>query len=113
MERLRVGLIGVGGIARLHYQGYKDNPQAELHAVCDVNHELLQRRVREWGVPKAYTDYRELLADPTVDAVEVITPHHLQNKYAVVRCCCRNQFIHSLGSYLYGCLKAESGIRSR
>jgi predicted dehydrogenase len=30
MERLRVGLIGVGGIARLHALGYQDNPQAEL-----------------------------------------------------------------------------------
>jgi predicted dehydrogenase len=77
MERIRVGLIGVGGISRLHYLGYKDNPQAELHAICDVNNELLQRRVREWGVRKAYSDYRELLSDPAVDAVEVITPHHL------------------------------------
>ena len=77
MERIRVGLIGVGGISSLHHLGYKDNPQAELHAICDVNHELLQRRVREWGVQKAYSDYRELLSDPAVDAVEVITPHHL------------------------------------
>jgi predicted dehydrogenase len=77
MERIRVGLIGVGGISSLHYLGYKDNPQAELHAICDVNKELLQRRVREWGVQKAYSDYRELLSDPAVDAVEVITPHHL------------------------------------
>jgi predicted dehydrogenase len=77
MERIRVGLIGVGGISSLHYLGYKDNPQAELHAICDVNNELLQRRVREWGIPKAYADYRDLLADSKVDAVEVITPHHL------------------------------------
>jgi predicted dehydrogenase len=77
MERIRVGLIGVGGISSLHYLGYQDNPEAELHAICDVNNELLQRRVRDWGVPKAYADYRELLADPKVDAVEVITPHHL------------------------------------
>jgi predicted dehydrogenase len=77
MERIRVGLIGVGNIARLHQLGYKDNPNAELYAVCDIDEKLLQQRASEWEVQKAYTDYRQLLADPKVDAVEVITPHHL------------------------------------
>jgi predicted dehydrogenase len=77
MAKLRVGFIGAGNISNLHYLGYKDNPGAELCAVCDVDEALLQRRVREWGVPKAYADYKQLLADPDVDAVEVIVPHHL------------------------------------
>jgi len=77
MERIRVGLIGVGGIASLHSLGYKDNPKAELYAVCDIDETLLRRRAGEWGAAKAYTDYRQLLADPQVDAGEVITPHHL------------------------------------
>lgn len=77
MERVRVGFIGVGGISRLHYLGYKDNPKGELYAICDIDEGLLQQRAREWGVQTAYTDYRQLLADPNIDAVEVITPHHL------------------------------------
>jgi len=77
MAKLRVGLIGVGRIADLHRLGYVDNPRAELYAVCDVDEGRVQRRTREWGVNKAYTDYRRLLADRNVDAVEVITPHHL------------------------------------
>ncbi|MCX5734866.1 MAG: Gfo/Idh/MocA family oxidoreductase [candidate division NC10 bacterium] len=77
MAKIRVGLIGVGGIARLHAQGYKDNPTGELYAVCDVDESLVRERAQEWGAQQAYTDYRQLLADPKVDAVEVITPHHL------------------------------------
>jgi len=77
MDRLRVGFIGTGNISRLHRLGYVDNPRAELHAICDVDQTLLERRAQEWGVKKAYGDYERLLADPDVDAVEVITPHHL------------------------------------
>ena len=36
MGKLRVGFIGVGDITDLHYPGYKDNPKAELYAICDV-----------------------------------------------------------------------------
>ena len=77
MDKLRVGFIGAGGIARLHYLGYKDHPRAEVVAICDVDEQQLQRRAAEWGIPRTYNDYRQLLADPNVDAVEVLTPHHL------------------------------------
>jgi predicted dehydrogenase len=83
MPKLRVGLLGVGFIADLHYLGYKDNSRAELYAICDVDEALLQKRAREWGVKKAYTDYHKLLADPNVDAVEVLTPHHLHAEMGV------------------------------
>lgn len=83
MEKIRVGLIGVGNIARLHAQGYKSSPKAELYALCDVNDETLQRRMSEWGATKAYSDYNELLADPNVDMVDVITPHHLHEPIGV------------------------------
>jgi predicted dehydrogenase len=77
MEKIRVGFIGVGGISRLHYLGYEHNPHAELYAICDANEEQLQQRQTDWGVQKAYTNYRQLLADPNVDAVEIMVPHHL------------------------------------
>ena len=83
MDKLRVGFIGVGRIADLHHLGYKDNPNAELHAVCGAEPEILQQRAREWGVEKTYDDYRRLLDDPEVDAVEVITPHHLHAEMTV------------------------------
>ena len=46
MEKLRVGFIGVGRVTDLHYLGYKDNPKAELHAVCSADSDLLQQRVK-------------------------------------------------------------------
>lgn len=77
MAELRVGLIGLGRIADLHVLGYLDNPRARVAAVCDADPATAERRAREWNVERSSTDYRELLADPSLDALEVLTPHHL------------------------------------
>ena len=82
-KKLRVGFIGAGAITDLHYLGYRDYPKAELHAICDVDETLLRRRASKWQIGKTYTDYRQLLADPEVDAVEVITPHHLHAEMGI------------------------------
>jgi predicted dehydrogenase len=71
---IRVGIVGLGRIADLHYLGYAENLDAGVCAVCDVNPETAARRGSEWGVAKVYTDYHELLADPEIDAVEILTP---------------------------------------
>jgi len=81
MARLRVRFIGAGRIADLHALGYRDPSSAsggsgkpadaELHAVCDADGRVAAERAREWGVRLTFTDYREMLADPELDAVEV------------------------------------------
>ena len=83
MSKVRVGIIGAGNIARLHAHGYANAPNAELHAVCDANGDRARERAAQWGTAKSYTDYRDLLDDPEVDAVEVITPHHLHARMGV------------------------------
>jgi predicted dehydrogenase len=72
-----MALVGGGRIADMHAPGYLANPDAQLYALCDVSEAVLARRKREWGLAKTYRDYDALLADPAVDAVEILTPHHL------------------------------------
>ncbi len=83
MDSIHVGIIGCGRIADLHYPGYKGHPQAKIYAVCDSDSEILARRKTEWGAEKAYRDYREMLADSRIDAVEILTPHHLHEKMVI------------------------------
>lgn len=80
---INVGMIGCGRIADLHYRGYVDNPDARLVAVCDASPEVAARRQREWGAQKRYTDYRDLLADKDIDAVEVLTPQTIHEPIVI------------------------------
>jgi predicted dehydrogenase len=80
---INVGIIGCGRIADLHSLGYKDNPDACIRAVCDADAERAERRRMEWGAERAYTDYRDLLQNPDIDAVEIITPYDTHEQIAI------------------------------
>ncbi len=77
LERVGVGIIGCGRISTLQVLGYLDHPRAEVVAVCDRDAALVERCAAEWGASKHYADYAQLLADPDVNAVEILLPHHL------------------------------------
>jgi predicted dehydrogenase/putative sterol carrier protein len=80
---INIGMIGCGLISNLHARGYTDNPRARLYAVCDVDPSVVAARKHEWKAEKDFTDYRELLADPSVDAVEILTPHKLHEQMVI------------------------------
>ena len=75
-QYLRAGLIGLGGISRVHIDALQKLPCARITAVCDIDEEKLARVAEATGA-KAYRDYTELLRDENVDIVHVLTPHYL------------------------------------
>jgi predicted dehydrogenase len=77
MSKVRVGFIGAGRISTVHALAYESTPTGELVAVADVNPAQAIARAKLWGAKKVFTDYREMLADPDIDAVEVLLPHNL------------------------------------
>ena len=77
MARMKVGIIGAGSIANLHARGYEKDDRAEIIAVCDRDEDRAIQRALDWGAHSYYTDYKELLRHPGLDAVEILTPHHL------------------------------------
>lgn len=83
MGQINVGIIGCGRIADLHYCGYRDRADARVYAVCDSDAATAERRQREWRAVKAYRDYRELINDRDIDAVEILTPHGLHEEMAI------------------------------
>ena len=79
MAKLKIGFIGCGGIAnQKHFPGMSQQSEyVDMCAFCDLIPERAEKAAKEYGTPdaKVYTDYHELLADPTIDAVHVLTPN--------------------------------------
>lgn len=76
MDKLKVAVIGNGGISGVHLRGYSLNPDVEIYALCDINEERLNRRGDEYHVDPArrFTDVNEMLAAcPEIEAVSVCT----------------------------------------
>jgi predicted dehydrogenase len=75
---IKIGFIGCGGIAnQKHFPGMSQEKDVELVAFCDIVPERAEKGAKEYGTPdaKVYTDYKELLADASIDAVHVLTPN--------------------------------------
>jgi predicted dehydrogenase len=74
MDRVRMGIVGVGNIATLNVPGYLEHEKCDVIALCDPRPEVLERRQQDWGVARGYTDIDAILADPEIDAVEILSP---------------------------------------
>ena len=77
MSKLKVGVIGVGGIAGAHMPGWAASEHAECVAGADLSEDALKTWGEKWGVAKRVSDPMELIDDPDLDVIDVCTP----NKY--------------------------------
>jgi predicted dehydrogenase len=79
-KTIRVGIIGVGGIARgQHIPGYLLSDDVEILALCDVDETALRAAGERYGVSRLTTDYQTLLDYDDIDAVSICTwpnTHH-------------------------------------
>jgi predicted dehydrogenase len=83
MERVRLGVLGAGNIAVMNVKGYLEDPRCDLVAVCDTDEVVGRQAAEEWGADTFYRDVDDLLADESVDAVEILTPTHLHREHVV------------------------------
>lgn len=77
---LNVGVISCSDMAQSHMLAVKNHEQAYLAAICDVDEEKLREAGDKMGVEARYTDYRELLRHPGLDAVIIVTPDQLHRE---------------------------------
>jgi len=83
MSKIGIGIIGLG-MGRSMF-GIRDvaNTDLEIQAICDTNEERLERTRREYNVPFATTDYKELLSLEDIDIVGVYTPDAMHAQHCL------------------------------
>ncbi len=81
-EKVRIGVIGLGGMGQEHIIRIKDVPEAELTAVSDIDPELTKKSSDENKVP-GFTGYKKLLASTLIDAVLIATPHYFHPEIGI------------------------------
>lgn len=85
-KKLKIGVIGCGGIANgAHFPGYDNIDTIEITAVCDIVEAKAKAAAKRFNLPEsaAYTDFKELIANADVDAVDICTPNYLHSIIAV------------------------------
>ncbi|WP_163875645.1 Gfo/Idh/MocA family protein [Paenibacillus favisporus] len=68
---VRIGIIGVGQIGKMHLDRYQSIPGVEIVAVCDLNEAEAKKTAEVYGIDHVYTDFREMLKRDDIMAVDV------------------------------------------
>jgi predicted dehydrogenase len=97
MTKIRVGQIGIGAIGRTHFSCYRNSESAELVALCDIDPRKLtgdwspsglnlgsaKAELVDMSAYRCYADWREIIADPNIDAIDVCLPIDLHAEVAI------------------------------
>jgi predicted dehydrogenase len=79
-QKLKFGIIGMGRVAMAHADATKElKDKVDLDAIAELRAERAKEVAEAFGVKKVYSDYRELLKDPEMEAVIVCLPNHLHH----------------------------------
>ena len=82
-RRLRIALVGAGWVMDFHARAALEHPGAELVAAANWREPSLRRLAGRHGIPRVTIDWRDLAADPHLDAVVVATPNALHAPQAI------------------------------
>lgn len=84
MARLNIGVIGVGRLGTVYVRDLAGRiPETRVVAVADPADDLARKVAAQFDVPKWYADSLELIDDPAVDAVVIVTPTHTHREIVI------------------------------
>jgi predicted dehydrogenase len=84
VSSIRIGVVGLGGNTRLrHVPGFRACQDVEIVGVCNRRTESTRAAAAEFGIPKTYERWEDLVGDPAIDAVMIGTWPYLHRDIAI------------------------------
>lgn len=86
MNKVKIGIIGTGLIARYHMQALMGcQEEYEITALCDIDKDKMEKYALDFGLKEAvqFTDYKEMLSSGTVELVSVCTSNEVHREITV------------------------------
>jgi predicted dehydrogenase len=77
VTKIKTGIIGTGFIGPAHIEALRRLGYVDVAAVAERGQEFAESKAKALSIPKAYGDYKALLADPEIQVVHNCTPNHL------------------------------------
>src|SRR3981189_3700242 len=89
MKKLNIGLVGYGFMGRAHANAYLTvsqffdlKYQPVLKAVAARDPEKIKQFAHKWGYELHYPDWKQLVADPSIDVIDIASPNDPHAKSA-------------------------------
>lgn len=112
MAKVRVGVIGVGSMGRMHLMSLQRNAGAEIIAVCARTTEKVKSLQAEFDIPFGYTSADELLANPEIDATVIATGADTHKELCIKACKAKKHIFceKPLAKTLEDCYEIEKAV---
>ena len=81
---VKIGIVGAGKICQGPHMGAYDKiDEAKIVAICDINKDKLDAASKRHPEAKLYTDYKEMIDNEELDAVDICTPNNFHSIVAI------------------------------
>lgn len=115
MKTVKFGTVGLGRLGYEHAKNIATSvPGAELTAICDVDEAQLKKVQQEFDVPYTYTDVSEMVKNPELDAIAIVSPTPLHVEHIKIAMEAGKHVFSDkpLGATVEQCLEAEKIIEA-
>jgi predicted dehydrogenase len=88
MAKIRIAILGCGGMSGEHARRYKGNSDVEIVALCDVSEEIVEKYIERnlsdyTPKPQVFTDRATMYSEVKPDAVTIVTPHTMHFEHGM------------------------------
>lgn len=83
MKKLNWGILGTARISQKLIAAMKLSKRSQFYGIASRSPQNAETFARQWNIPKPYSTYEALLADPTVDVIYIPLPNHLHTEWTI------------------------------